>query len=83
LAVAQLGLWSDSVAFQGWHLKGSRDLITDFDLIPLRRRVVELVPDADVQTKPAVHRGAESLAVALAARGALPRLVRLPMECAA
>jgi Domain of unknown function (DUF3854) len=84
LAVAQLGL--PAVGFEGieaWHVRGSRDLLPDFDAIPLRGRLVELVPDADWQTNPAVERGIRRLGVALCQRGARPRLVTLPAELAA
>jgi hypothetical protein len=84
LATAQLGL--ASVGFCGieaWHQGGSRELLADFDAIPLRGRVVELVPDADVQTNSHVRRGLENLAVALAKRGTHPRLVTLPAELVA
>ena len=79
LAVAQRGL--PAVGFAGieaWHTGGSRDLLADFDAIPLAGRVVELVPDGDWQTNPNVERGVIRLAQALRARGARPRLVVLP-----
>lgn len=81
LAVAQLGL--PAVGFcgiEGWHTKGSRDLIADFERLLLKDRIVELVPDGDCQTNDDVRRGAEHLALALAQRGARPRLVVLPSE---
>jgi putative DNA primase/helicase len=84
LATAQLGF--ASVGFPGidaWHASGTRVLLSDFDVIPLKGRVVELVPDGDVQTNPHVRRGAEGFALALANRGARPRLVTLPAELAA
>jgi Domain of unknown function (DUF3854) len=79
LAVAQRGL--PAVGFAGieaWHAGGSRELLADFDAIPLAGRVVELVPDGDWQTNPNVERGVIRLAQALRARGARPRLVVLP-----
>ena len=79
LAVAQRGL--PAVGFAGieaWHAGGSRELLADFDAIPLAGRVVELVPDGDWQTNPNVERGVIRLAEALRARGAHPRLVVLP-----
>jgi hypothetical protein len=79
LAVAQRGL--PAVGFAGieaWHTGGSRELLADFDAIPLTGRVVELVPDGDWQTNPNVERGVIRLAQALRARGARPRLVVLP-----
>ncbi len=84
LAVAQLGL--AAVGFggiEGWHTKGSMDLITDFGHIFLKDRLVELVPDGDVQTNPYIRRGAERFALALQAQGARPRLVVLPGRVAA
>jgi hypothetical protein len=84
LAVAQLGL--PAVGFEGiegWHAKGSRDLLPDFERVPLRGRVVELLPDGDWRTNPHVRRGVERFAEALATRGARPRLVVLPAEAAA
>lgn len=81
LAVAQLGL--PSVGFcgvEGWHRSRSSDLLNDFGSVRLCGRVVELVPDGDVQTNRAVRRGVERLAAELARLGASPRLVVLPME---
>jgi putative DNA primase/helicase len=78
LAVSQLGL--PAVGFsgiEGWHLTGSRQLIPDFDCLPIRGRIFELVPDGDWRTNPAVER-AGRFAEALEARGARVRLVVLP-----
>ena len=80
LAVAQLGL--PAVGFEGveaWHVKGTTALLPDFDAIPLAGRLVELVPDGDVQTNPAVARGITKLAEALQARRARLRLRLLPL----
>lgn len=80
-AVAQLGVPAIGISgIEGWHAKGSRDLIPDFEALALVGRIIELVPDADVQTDPDVERGAMRLASALKARGALVRLVVLPRE---
>jgi len=79
LAVAQLGL--PTVGFcgvEGWHIKGSTDLLPDFDTIPLEGRIVELLPDGDFSTNPNVERGVRRLGQALIARGARPRVVMLP-----
>jgi hypothetical protein len=80
LAVAQLGL--PAVGFEGceaWHRGGAvTTLLPDFDLIPLAGRCVELVPDGDLPTNPAVRSAAARLADALRLRGARPRLVQLP-----
>jgi hypothetical protein len=79
LAVAQLSL--PAVGFcgiEGWHVGGSSALLSDFAVIPLRGRVIELVPDGDVHTNADVLRGARRFADALRVAGARPRLVRLP-----
>jgi hypothetical protein len=76
LALATVGLesaWS-------WHVKGSTLLLPDFGYINLKNRVVELVPDSDVQTNPMIARSMREFAGALRAAGARPRLVRLPAE---
>jgi hypothetical protein len=78
LYAAQLGL--AAVGFngiQGWHVRGSRDLLPDFDRIPLDR-VVELVPDGDAAINPHVARGAAAFGHALMERSAEVRLVVLP-----
>lgn len=79
LAIAQLGL--PSVGFCGidsWHLARSHSLISDFSLLRLRGRVIELLPDGDVTTNLNVEWGTRRLADALRAAGAHPRLVKLP-----
>ena len=84
LAVAQLGL--PAIGFcgiEGWHCARSRELLPDFDPIPLRGRTVEVVPDSDWRVNPNVERGALRFAEALERRGARPRLVVLPLEAAA
>ena len=79
--VAQLGYpVVGIVGVQGWHLKGSCLLLPDFDAIPLRGRVIELLPDSDYQTNPDVERAIRSLGYALAARGAQPGVRLLPRE---
>jgi hypothetical protein len=84
LAVAQLGLPAVGLeSAWGWHAAGSRELLPDFDLIAMNGRVVELVPDSDVQTNPMIKRSMIQLSGALRAAGARPRLVRLPKEIAA
>ena len=80
LAVAQLDL--PAVGFcgiEGWHARGSRKLLADFEGVHLHDRVVELAIDGDVDTNPNVQRAARRLADALRARGAQPRLVVLPV----
>lgn len=78
-AVAQLGLPAVGIAgVEGWHVKGSHELLADFDAIPLEGRVVELVPDGDYQTNVAVARAIWHFSEALRARGARPRVVVLP-----
>jgi hypothetical protein len=83
-AVAQLG--HAAVGYAGadcWHRKGERNVLPDLDAIPLRGRLVELLPDGDYHDNPNVHRATIRFADALRARGARPRLVRLPTELAA
>ena len=80
LAVSQLGL--AAVGFEGveaWHTKGTTALLEDFIRIPLTGRLVELAPDGDVQTNPAVAQGIKKLADALQARRARVRLRLLPL----
>ena len=79
LAVAQLGLAAVGFAgIEGWHRKGSQELLADFAAIHLEGRTVKLVPDGDWQTNADVDRGVRRFARALHARGAVPRLLVLP-----
>jgi Domain of unknown function (DUF3854) len=84
LAVAQLDL--PAVAIEsawGWHVKGSRSLLPDFDAMALTGRVVKMVPDPDAQTNPEIARAMHRLAVALEQRRARVQFVLLPQEVAA
>ena len=66
LAVAQTGLPAVGLCgIEGWHTKGSRDLHPDLDDIGLRGRVVNVIPDADARTNPAVHAAVRRLGAAL------------------
>lgn len=79
LAVSQAGYPAVGVSgIEGWHRARSLDLLPDFDAIRLEGRIVELLPDGDVQTNPLVRQAVERLALALRRRGARPRLVLLP-----
>jgi Domain of unknown function (DUF3854) len=80
LAVAQLGelVTVGFMGIEGWHVKGSTDLLPDFDQIPLKGRRVEILPDSDFQTNADVERGVRRLGQALLARGARPRIRLLP-----
>jgi len=81
LAVAQLGLPAVGICgVEGWHRKGERGLLADFDDIRLANRIVELLPDGDYQTNPNVKRAVQRFGAALVARGARPRVVLLPSE---
>lgn len=81
LAVAQRGLAAIGIAgIEGWHTRGSRGLLADFDAIPLMGRGVEIVPDSDFRTNRAVAAAVSGFATALAARGARARVVILPDE---
>jgi len=78
---AQLGLAALGFSgIHGWHERGVRTLLPDFEAIPLRGRRVDLVPDGDVSTNPHVEGGAAAFAHALEARGAHVELVVLPVE---
>jgi len=79
LAVAQFGHPTVGISgVEGWHAAGSRTLLPAFDDIGLRGRLVDLLPDGDVDTNPHVAAAVRRLADALIARGARPRLVLLP-----
>ena len=81
LSVAQLGLPAIGICgIEGWHVAGARDLHPDLDDVGLVNRLVNVVPDADVQTNPAVHHAVLRLGQALRARGATARLVLVPRE---
>jgi hypothetical protein len=80
ITAGQLGLAAVGFSgIQGWHVRGSRDLLADFDRIPLDGRVVELVPDGDAATNPDVARGAAAFGQALSERRADVCLVVLPV----
>jgi hypothetical protein len=84
IAAAQLGLPAIGITgIDAWHVRGSRRLLSDFDAMPLTGRVIKFVPDGDVQTNPAVERGAAGFADALEQRGAKVRIVLLPVAAAA
>jgi hypothetical protein len=79
LSVAQLGLPALGICgIEGWHLAGARELHPDLDDVGLGGRVVNVIPDGDVRTNPAVHRAVQRLGTALAARGAEGKLVLVP-----
>jgi hypothetical protein len=79
LAAAQIGLPAIGIeSAWGWCRKGTRELLPDFALIPLAGRIIELVPDGDVHTNPAIKASMRRLADTLRDAGARPRLVRLP-----
>lgn len=84
ITAGQLGLPAVGITgIEGWHARGSRRLLYDFDAVPLAGRLVKVVPDGDVRTNPAVERGAAGLAAALEQRGAEVRIVLLPVAAAA
>lgn len=79
LAMMQLDLPAIGIeSAWSWHLKGSRDLLPDFDFVRLRGRVVKIVPDGDINTEPMITRAYYGLAGALHRRGARVQLVTLP-----
>jgi Domain of unknown function (DUF3854) len=80
-AVAQLGL--PAVGFagaEGWHTRGSRELLEDFAGLKLMGRAVHVVPDGDFQSNANVSRAMHHLGTALRRRGAEPTVVVLPTE---
>ncbi len=82
-SVAQMDLPAVGFAgVEGWHRGGELRLLPDFGEIRLRGRVIEVLPDGDVETNPHVRRAVRTLGDALAVRGARPRLVHLPRELA-
>ena len=79
LCAAQLGLAAVAIlGVEGWHPAGRRELLQDFDGIPLADRVIELAIDGDIWANPNVNRAARQFADALRHRGARPRLVVFP-----
>lgn len=81
LSVAQLGRPTIGICgIEGWHAGGERTLHADFSPIPLVGRVVEIVPDGDVRTNPAVERATARFAGGLAAHGAQVRIIVLPLS---
>ena len=79
LSVAQLGRPAVGICgIEGWHEAGSHELHPDFDDIGLRGRIVNVIPDADARTNPAVKGAVRRLGEALSARGATAQLVRVP-----
>jgi hypothetical protein len=84
LAVAQLDMPVVGIeSAWGWHLKGSRELLPDFDVITMKGRTVKIVPDPDAQTNPEIARAMHHLGEALERRGARVDIVLLPVETAA
>jgi hypothetical protein len=65
---------------EGWHAGGSDELLADFDRIPLKGRVVKVVPDGDVEDNVNVSRAVWRFGAALEQRRALPHLVHLPQH---
>ena len=69
LAVAQQGLPCIGICgIDGWHLGGSHELHPDLDDVGLTGRTVNLIPDADLDTNPAVAHAVRGLVRALQAR---------------
>ena len=84
-ALGQLGMPAVGISgVENWHVTNSTRLLPDFDYITtLHGRVVDVIPDADVATNPAVARAVTRFISALQARGARPRVVVLPREVSA
>jgi hypothetical protein len=71
VSIGMGGIWN-------FREKGDDDLISDFDNIPLRDRVVNLIPDGDYHKNKDVERAVLSLAEKIKRKGAIPYLVSLP-----
>jgi hypothetical protein len=79
LALAQLGLAAVGIqGVEGWHTRGTRELLPEFSALPLQGRLVPVVPDGDFEWNPDVQRAVRRCANALRARGAQPRRVVVP-----
>lgn len=79
LSLAQLGFAAVGIqGVQGWHVRGSRELLPEFAAVPLRDRLIEVVPDGDYETNPDVNLAVRRFADALRLRGARPRRVVVP-----
>ena len=80
LAVSQQGLPCLGLSgVEGWHVAGARALHPDLDDVGLSGRIVNVIPDADVETNPAVAGAVRRLADALQARGVGEvRRIRIP-----
>jgi hypothetical protein len=69
LAVAQQGLPCIGICgIEGWHVRDSAELHPDLDDVGLEGRIVNLIPDADMDTNPAVAGAVHRLVRALQAR---------------
>jgi hypothetical protein len=81
LAVMQLGLPAIAVeSAWSWHVKGTRALLPDFNMIALEGRAMKVVPDSDISTTPQIAHAYLGLAQALEHRGARVQIVMLPQQ---
>jgi len=71
VSVGMGGIWN-------FKEKGSDELVPDFDNIPLRGRVVNLIPDGDYHRNKAIQMAVLVFAQKLKAKGATPYLISLP-----
>jgi hypothetical protein len=80
LAVAQTGLPAVGLCgIEGWHVGGSSALHPDLDDVGMTGRILNVIPDADYRTNPAVERAVRGLAHACTARGAASvRIILVP-----
>jgi hypothetical protein len=72
--VALLGVWN----YRGTNEAGGSTALADWESVALKERVVHIVFDSDVMTKPAVHGALARLKAFLEGRGAHVLLVYLP-----
>jgi hypothetical protein len=73
-AVALLGVWN----FKGRNEFGASTLLADWDCIALKDRVVRIVFDSDVMTKPEVRKALQRLMEHLRRKGAHVEVIYLP-----
>lgn len=77
--VALPGVWSGFRKADPAKRKGTpKQLMTDFDVIPLKDRIVVIVFDSDAATNPSIQSAEQYLVEALRTAGAKPIIVRLP-----
>jgi hypothetical protein len=79
LSVAQTGRPAIGIAgVEGWHERGTRTLLAEFEYVRLAGRTVDIVPDSDYRSNERVATAVQRFAAALERRGAKARIVLVP-----